>query len=282
MQFGIMRKNEIKLINYDILSKIIISGLILPVPDDILGCLFEGIEMKNLRTYAIVDYLKQKKYCSIRELVDHFRVSVPTMYRDIAELTARDVVQKVRGGVALREPSSGQKTPASSPFQERISWNREKKESIALRALSMIAENDILFLDSSTTVYYLAQKLLTSNFSSLTIVTNAVSIIQDFHKFPSHYILIGLGGAYDLQLNAFLGQTALGELEQLSISKAFVSAFGLCDGRVTTNNEKHFALLMRLMNVAEQKMLLLDRSKIDRKGIFRFATQNSFDAVITE
>ena len=238
--------------------------------------------MKNLRTYAIVDYLKQKKYCSIRELLDHFQVSAATMYRDIAELTARDVLQKVHGGVAIREQSSGQKIAASSPFQERINWNREKKEAIALQALGKIAENDILFLDSSTTVYYLAQMLRNSNFSSLTIVTNAVSIIQDFHKFPSHYILIGLGGAYDLQLNAFLGQTAMGELEQLSISKAFVSAFGLCDGRVTTNNEKHFALLLKLMNIAEQKFLLLDRSKIDRKGIFRFATQSTFDAVITE
>ena len=39
---------------------------------------------------------------------------------------------------------------------------------------------------------------------------------------------------------------------------------------------------MTLMNVAEQKFLLLDRSKLDRKGLFRFATKNMFDAVITD
>ena len=50
--------------------------------------------MKKLRTYAIVDYLKQKKYCSIQELTGHFRVSGATMYRDIAELAARDVIQR--------------------------------------------------------------------------------------------------------------------------------------------------------------------------------------------
>ena len=88
--------------------------------------------MKNLRTYAIVDYLKQKKYCSIEELTSHFGVSHATMYRDIAELAARDAVQKVHGGIALRERPSGQKYPASSPFQERISWNRESICSVIL------------------------------------------------------------------------------------------------------------------------------------------------------
>ena len=94
--------------------------------------------MKTLRTYAIVDYLKQKKYCSIQDLIDHFHVSSATMYRDIAELTARDVVQKVHGGIAINERPAGQKISASSPFQERIRWNREKKEAIALQAIRRI------------------------------------------------------------------------------------------------------------------------------------------------
>ena len=88
--------------------------------------------MKTLRTYAIVDFLKQKKYCSIQDLIEQFHVSSATMYRDIAELTARDVVQKVHGGIAINERPAGQKVSASSPFQERIRWNREKKEAIAV------------------------------------------------------------------------------------------------------------------------------------------------------
>lgn len=236
--------------------------------------------MKNMRSYAIIDYIKDREFCPIPELQEKLQVSSATIHRDIAALVKRGVIHKMRGGIAMGVPTPV--VPMTTAFQDRMNWNCRAKQTIAELAFDRIEEGDILFLDSSTTVSWLARKLLNSNFSNLTIVTNAVSIIQDFHKFPSHYIQIGLGGSYDLQLNSFLGQTAMGELEQLSISKAFVSAFGLCDERVTTNNEKHFALLLKLMNIAEQKILLLDRSKFNRKGIFRFATQNMFDAVISE
>ena len=236
--------------------------------------------MKNVRSYAIVDYLKSKRYCTIPELREKFDVSNATIHRDIAALVQRGLAQKIRGGVAwgVQTPQ----TAESSSFLERMNWNRRAKQSIAEAAFRHISEGDIVFLDSSSTVYHLAQKLRESVFASLTIVTNAVSIIQDFHKFPSHYVLIGLGGSYDLQLNSFLGQSTLRELELLSISKAFVSAFGMCDDRVTTNHEKHFALLMKLMNVAEHKFLLIDRSKLDRKGLFRFASRSMFAATVTE
>ena len=238
--------------------------------------------MKKLRTYAVVDYLKQKKYCSIQELTSHFKVSAATMYRDIAELAARDVVQRVHGGIALRERPASAKGLSGSPFQERINWNREKKETIALRALRLIEENDILFLDSSTTVHYLAQLLEKSSFSNLTIITNSVTIIQNFHKYPSHYVRIGLGGSYDVQLNSFLGQSTLRELEYLEISKAFISAFGIGDDKVSTNHEYHASLLMKVLDLAAHKYLLADRSKFNRSGLFRIAPCRAFDEILSD
>lgn len=238
--------------------------------------------MKSLRTYAIVDFLKQKKYCSIQELTDHFKVSGATMYRDIAELAARDVVQRVHGGIALRERPTVRDGSFGSPFQERINWNRERKETIARRALERVGENDILFLDSSTTVHYLAQLLEKSSFSNLTIVTNSVTIIQNFHKYPSHYVRIGLGGSYDVQLNSFLGQATMRELEFLEISKAFISAFGVGNDQVTTNHEYHAGLLMKVLDLAERKYLLADRSKFNRCGLFRIAPCRAFDEILSD
>ena len=63
--------------------------------------------MKKLRTYAIADYLKEKKYCSLRELIEHFQVSPATMYRDIADLASRGVIKKVHGGIAWQDTLSG-------------------------------------------------------------------------------------------------------------------------------------------------------------------------------
>lgn len=237
--------------------------------------------MKKIRTYAIVDYLKQKKYCTIEELTEHFEVSAATIYRDIAELASRDIVRKVHGGIAFQDRSPDRKFPMSHPFQERINCNYETKQLIAEEALKRICENDILFLDSSTTVYYLAKLLENTNFSSLTIVTNSVMIIQNFYKYPSHYVRIGLGGSFDVQLNAFLGQATLRELEYLEISKAFVSAFGVDEGKVTTNHEYHAGLLMKVLEIARQKYLLIDRSKLKRNGLFKVISSRAFDEIIT-
>ena len=238
--------------------------------------------MKNLRTYAIVDYLKQKKYCSVQELVNHFHVSGATIYRDIVELASRDVIQKVHGGIAINQRYAVQKNATSSPFQERLRWNREKKEAAALLAFQRVEENDILFLDSSTTVYYLACLLEKSSFTNLTIVTNSIMIIQEFHKFPSHYVRIALGGSYDVLLNSFLGQATLRELEYLEISKAFLSACGITEDKVTTNHEHHASLLMKVMELSRQNFLLADQSKFNRSGLFRFAHRRAFDAIISD
>ena len=60
--------------------------------------------MKNLRTFAIIDYLKQKKYCSVNELMEHFNVSPTTIHRDITSLVRNNQVRKVHGGVAYIDP----------------------------------------------------------------------------------------------------------------------------------------------------------------------------------
>lgn len=240
--------------------------------------------MKNLRTFAIVDYLKTKKYCSVGELMEQFHVSPATIHRDIASLVRKNLIQKVHGGVAYidQTEAADKMTVLSSTFQERINWNQNRKRKISEAAVQEIVEGDIIFLDSSTTVFFLAERLLESSFSNLTIVTNSAMIIQNFHKFPPHYVLISLGGTFDLQLNAFLGQAAIRELERLSISKAFISAFGIDGELVTTNHEYHSFLLLKVLEVAKKRYLLADRSKFDRSGLFKLGTRSDFDRIITD
>lgn len=240
--------------------------------------------MKNLRAFAIVDYLKEKKYCSIAELMEHFHVSSATIHRDIANLAEKNAIRKVRGGVACFDPAedANRMTVLSSTFQERINWNQECKRKISMQAFSRIREGDILFLDSSTTVFFLAERLLESSFSNLTIVTNSAMIMQNFHKFPSNYVLIALGGTFDAQLNAFLGQAAVRELERLSVSKAFISAFGIDSRRVTTNHEYHSVLIQKVLETARETYLLADRSKFNRSGLFSFGIRSDFYEIITD
>jgi len=242
--------------------------------------------MKNLRSFAIVDYLKEKKYCSLAELMDAFHVSSATIYRDISALVERNVVQRVRGGVAFIDNTGargGRQGVAASNFEERAERHRGAKERIARKARAYITEGDILFLDASTTVAHLAEELVRMPpLTTLTIITNSVGIMQNFHRFPSHYVLIGLGGGYDAQLNAFLGQATLRELERLAITKAFVSAFGVDERNATTHHENQAGLLSRVLEMASHRYLLADASKFGRTGLYKLAPRGLFDAIIRE
>ena len=225
--------------------------------------------------------LRAKKRCTLAHLMQKFKVSSATIHRDVAELVAAGHLERVRGGVAFFPRTEAAPT-AFGTFHDRASVNREAKERIAARALEYVTEGDILFLDSSSTTAALASAIAARAFTNITLVTNSVAIMENFHKMPRNYVLIALGGNYDPQLNSFLGSSALRELERLTVSKAFVSCFGVDDRTVTTNHEHQAELVTRVLELASKRYLLADRSKFGRTGLYRLAARGLFDAVISE
>ena len=145
-----------------------------------------------------------------------------------------------------------------------------------------MADGDILFLDSSTTVACLARLLADRPFAALTIVTNSVAIVEQFAKFPSHWVRIALGGPYDPQLHSLLGQETFRQLDRIAPTKAFVSAYGVDDHDATTNHENQAALLMHVLDKTPQKFLLADRTKFGRTGLYRLAARGAFDEILSD
>ena len=236
--------------------------------------------MDNIRIRQILAYLKARKSCTLKELMDAFGVSSATIHRDVAILAKRDAVERVRGGLIYNE------TPAPSgnaaAYQERVVTHRSEKIMVAQKALHVIEEGDIIFLDSSTTVYELALLLTHGEFDHLTIITNAIPVMHLFRKFPAHWSLIGLGGNYDPQLNSILGISALEQLARYNVTKAFVSGFGLDDKTATTNHEHQSEILRKVLDTADKRYLLIDHTKLGRKGLYRIAARGGFDAIISD
>ena len=236
--------------------------------------------MDNIRIRQILAYLKARKSCTLKELMDAFGVSSATIHRDVAILAKRDAVERVRGGLIYNE------TPAPSgnaaAYQERVVTHRSEKIMVAQKALHVIEEGDIIFLDSSTTVYELALLLTRGEFDHLTIITNAIPVMHLFRKFPAHWSLIGLGGNYDPQLNSILGISALEQLARYNVTKAFVSGFGLDDKTATTNHEHQAEILRKVLDAADKRYLLIDHTKLGRKGLYRIAARGGFDAIISD
>lgn len=236
--------------------------------------------MDNLRIRQILGFLKERKSCSIAELKDRFAVSNATIHRDIALLAERDAIERVRGGVVYN--AMPRTREVSEDYLNRIVARRREKIAAARQALALIAEGDIIFLDSSTTVYELALLLVGANFDHLTVITNAIPIMNLFRKLPPHWSMIGLGGNFDPQLNSILGGAAIEQLSGFNITKAFVSAFGLDDKTATTNHEQQSNMLRHVLAAADRRYLIVDHTKIGRKGLYRIAARGGFDAILTD
>ena len=232
--------------------------------------------MDNIRTHRILAYLEAAKTSSLKELMDKFGVSSATIHRDAAQLEKSGLVERVQGGLVYIGRGE-----AGLSYQERVVANRAGKLAAARKALRLIEDGDILFLDSSTTVFELAALIAHRDFNNLTIATNAIPVMHLFRKFPSHWSLIGLGGDFDPQLNSTLGAETLRQLSRLGVTKAFVSAFGFNGDSATTNHERQAELLRKVLSLASTSYLVIDATKRGRKGLYKFAGRDDFAEIIT-
>jgi len=245
-----------------------------------MGEIWYTLHMENYRTRLILAYLKHRKSCTLAELMKKFEVSSATIHRDVEALTRRDAVERVRGGLIYNEALDA--TGNSAAYLERVVTHRAEKIAVAKKTLPLIEEGDIIFLDSSTTVYELALLLEHADFDHLTVITNAVAIMNLFRKFPPHWSMIGLGGNYDPQLNSILGASAIEHLSRFNLTKAFVSCFGLDDKNATTNHERQAETLKKVLDTADRRYLMVDHTKLKRKGLYRITARGGFDAILTD
>ena len=96
-----------------------------------------------------------------------------------------------------------------------------------------------------------------------------------------HRDVLELGGTYDPTLNAMLGEEAMRQLDCFTVTKAFVSSFGVDSAAATTNSERQVGILRKALDTAQRRYLLVDRTKFNRTGVYRLSSRGAFDAIVT-
>jgi DeoR/GlpR family transcriptional regulator of sugar metabolism len=154
--------------------------------------------------------------------------------------------------------------------------------AIAEKALALLEEDDVVFLDSSTTCLHLARAIRGSSLHRLTLVTNSNAIANEFPTFPRSFTLISLGGSYNPQLNSFLGGMTRDAAQHLRLRKVFFSAVGVSVDGAFTFHENHADFLRELIERAEQAILLADASKFGRDALFRVCDLPTISLIISD
>ena len=78
-----------------------------------------------------------------------------TARRDLDELERRGLVRRTHGGAVLPSTAAHEDS-----FARRMNVSREEKERLAAAAVAMLSARETVFLDSSTTSYFVARQLI--------------------------------------------------------------------------------------------------------------------------
>lgn len=239
---------------------------------------------KSLRAKRILEILEKRQSCSAADLQRELDVSAPTIYRDLRDLEKRRLIVTARGVVQLPGETLRQDESANTRFYLRLNRRRQEKNEIAAKAARLVHDDDIIFADSSTTAFYFVKTLMAQHqrLSNLTLITNSAAMLRELVDPPPTVTLICLGGVYNAALNGFLGRMTLQTLQQLHITRAFVSAAAVSVSEVYTYHEHHAEFLGEVLRHADKSHLLVDHAKFETKAVFPISRTSAFESIIAD
>ncbi|WP_132013486.1 DeoR/GlpR family DNA-binding transcription regulator [Hydrogenispora ethanolica] len=225
------------------------------------------------RLYRILEYLEGHEAMTVNEICAIFGVSRDTARRDVVKLAERGAVIRTHGGIAL--PKFDKKIQEYAARQRN---EPQEKLRIGEYAATLVEEDEILFLDVSTTVQCLIPRLRAAG---LTVVTHSLDnawLLMEEEAIQTYL----LGGLLHPKLRHMTGYGTLKKLEDYRFTKAFLGAAGITGEGIYYYDEDDIYFKQELVRRAEQVIVLADHTKFDQYSLFRALELPAIDIIITD
>jgi DeoR/GlpR family transcriptional regulator of sugar metabolism len=199
------------------------------------------------RRRVILDRLEREGKVVASELVEALGVSEDTVRRDLRELAAGGLVQRVHGG-ALPPP------PPAGSFAQRLAVAPEAKAHLAEAALPLLEGANVVVLDGGTTALELARRL--PHDRACTVLTNSPPVAAALAHHPRADVVL-IGGRLLKDAQVTVGAEAIDALRQV---RADACVLGVCSlhpelGVTTTDHDE--AHVKRAMVAASAEVIAL-------------------------
>ncbi|MBA2779650.1 DeoR family transcriptional regulator [Billgrantia kenyensis] len=202
-------------------------------------------------------------------------VSEMTIRRDI---DASDGAMTLLGG-RLVMADNPQFAPVYDLDRQQYSHAMTKRR-LCERAAGFLADGDTLFVDCGTTLLPLVNLL--ASHERLTVVTYALNVANAVSLLPGVRLVL-LGGLFHASSRSFGSDDMNAVIGRLGINRAFISAAGVHAQRgVSCFHFHEVAPKQAAIACAEQRLLVVDESKVGQIRPAYFAQLDDFDVVITD
>ena len=226
----------------------------------------------NERQNEILRILKEQKKANVNQLAKQFYVSEATIRRDLTEMHGMGLVERSHGGALLPENSE----EISIFF--RMEKNAQEKEKAATKALPFIPPFKSVFIDSSSTVLALAERM---DFSHKTVVTNNLQTAIQLSKKPN-VTLIMLGGMVQYNTISATGSWTARQLEDFKFELMISSCAAVIDGYAYERSLDQKEIKRAAFERAEKRILLIDSTKFGAHGAYRLMALEEYDFVASD
>ena len=225
------------------------------------------------RRQKIIELLNQKNIVKVNKLSEMLEVTSETIRSDLDKLEKKDLLRRTHGGAVAVDNHQ------ELSFNIRKDKNKEEKKEIAKKAVALIKNGDTIFLDASSSAFYLAQEIL--NLQNITVITNSNTIVTELSK-NENITVISTGGMLRRNSLSFVGPLTNKNIKNYNANKAFLSCKGVSVKHGATEvNELESETKKNMVEKSEEIYILGKITAINEVGLSQFAATEEIDKIIT-
>lgn len=207
-------------------------------------------------------------------LSDRLGVAVQTIRRDLRQLCAAGLLERIHGGAVL--PSG----VSNIGYGDRRALNRDIKLRIARRAARLIPDSASLFLNIGTTTEAVAHAL--RDHKNLMVVTNNLNVANILASNPSCDVVVA-GGSLRRSDGGLVGDLAALAIDRFKVDFAVIGASAIdLSGDLLDFDPQEVRVSQQVIKAARATILVADSTKFTRKAAVKIASLAQVDHFVTD
>jgi DeoR/GlpR family transcriptional regulator of sugar metabolism len=231
------------------------------------------------RQDKLIDYLEKQGKLSVADIAAFFDISLPTARRMCAQLEKKQRIMRTHGGIRFVPPVE---TPYA--FDAIDGEFSSEKTAIAENASALVNDNQIIFLESGTTVKQfaiaLAARIREGQLSKIAVYTNSLVNLEILE--PACKVTL-VGGVYRPERRDFCGFLSEKLLRTLRFDACFIGADGLnlSDGIMAMDIET-VRIDELLIERSASSYILVHSEKFSKHSFISYCAVQEVSAIITD